>query len=192
MTVIAILIFGVIACNNSTDNKTIDNEQVIDSLVQVDSFPIENNEVNSKELYNEQVVYIDPTGIYELDNKTEEKNGDVYGYSGHIQVKKITNDKIVMTFEVNKGAPSYNSGSFVDTLTYKNNIVLYTVPEDIDSTCKITFHFDKKGVIVKEETADYNSGCGFGHTVVADGFYKRTSNKTPILTEPLTGEKFEK
>ncbi len=192
MTVITILILGVFACNNSTDKKTVDSETVIDSLVQVDSFPIEKNEVNNKELDDEQVAYIDPTGTYELDNKSEEKNGEVYGYSGYIQVKKITNDKIVMTFEVNKGAPSYNSGSFVDTLTYKNNIALYTVPDDIDSTCKITFHFDKKGVTVVEETADYNSGCGFGHAVVANGFYKRTSSKTPILTEPLTGEKLEK
>ncbi|MCO5234531.1 MAG: hypothetical protein M9888_12465 [Chitinophagales bacterium] len=192
MTIITILILGVFACKNSTDKKTVDNETIIDSMVQVDNFSIEKNEVNNEELHNEQVAYIDPTGTYKLDNKTEEKNGEVYGYSGYIQVKKITKDKIVMTFEVNKGAPSYNSGSFVDTLTYKNNIALYTVPDDIDSTCKITFHFDKKGVTVLEETADYNSGCGFGHAVVANGFYKRTSSKTPILTEPLTGEKLEK
>ncbi len=96
-----------------------------------------------------------------------------------------------MTFEVNKGAPSYNSGSFVDTLIYKNNKAIYTASE-FDTTCKITFDFDKNGVSVKEETSDYNSGCGFGHGVVADGFYKRMSGKTPILTEPLTGEKIEK
>jgi hypothetical protein len=192
LTVITILIFGVFACNNSTDKKTVDSETIIDSLVQVDSHPIEKNEVNNKELYIAEEAYIDPTGTYELDNKKEEKNGEVYGYSGYIQVKKITNDKIVMTFEVNKGAPSYNSGSFVDTLIYKNNLALHTVPDDIDSTCKITFHFAPKGVTVVEETAAYNSGCGFGHAVVADGFYKRTSSKTPILTEPLTGEKLEK
>lgn len=192
MTIITILILGVFVCNNSTDQKTVDNETIIESMVQVDSFSIEKNEGNNEELYCEQVAYIDPTGTYKLDNKTKEKNREVYGYSGYIQVKKISNDKIVMTFEVNKGAPSYNSGSFVDTLTYKNNIALYTVPDDIDSTCKITFHFDKKGVTVVEETADYNSGCGFGHAVVANGFYKRTSSKTPILTEPLTGENLEK
>jgi hypothetical protein len=135
--------------------------------------------------------YIDPTGTYQLDNKTKKKNGEIYGYSGQIQVKKIGFDKLVMTFEVNKGAPSYNSGSFVDTLDYKDNKAIYTDPES-DSTCKITFYFEKKGVTVKEETADYNAGCGFGHAVVADGFYKRTSNKTPVLTEPLTGERLEK
>lgn len=191
MTGITILILGVFACNNSIEINAVGKENVVGSLVQVDSIPIEKNEVNNEGLYNEQIANIDPTGTYELNNKTEEKSGEVYGYSGYIQVKKIANDKIVMTFEVNKGAPSYNSGSFVDTLTYKNDIALYTVPDDIDSTCKITFHFEKNGVTVTEETADYNSGCGFGHAVVADGFYNRTTNKTPILKEPLTGEKLE-
>lgn len=138
-----------------------------------------------------QTFYIDPTGTYQLDSRTKKKNGESYGYSGQIQVKKIRTDKIVMTFEVNKGAPSFNSGSFVDTLSYIDNKAIYTDPES-DSTCKITFDFGKKGITVKEETADYNSGCGFGHAVVADGFYKRISSKSPMLTEPLTGEKLEK
>jgi hypothetical protein len=138
-----------------------------------------------------QTKYIDPTGTYKLDRNTEIKNGETYGYSGQIKVKKISLEKIAMTFEFNKGAPSYNSGSFVDTLIYIDNRAVYIIPE-ADTTCKITFVFDKKRVIVKEETADYNSGCGFGHAVVADGHYKKTSNKIPILSEPLTGEKLEK
>ena len=138
-----------------------------------------------------QKTYIDPTGTYKLESRTKKKGVDIYGYAGQIQVKKLTSDKIVMTFEVNRGAPSYNSGSFVDTLTYKNNKALYTVPE-MDASCKITFDFDKKGVLVKEQTEDFNSGCGFGHAVVADGFYRKMSIRTPILTQPLTGEKLEK
>ena len=137
-----------------------------------------------------QATYIDPTGTYQLDSKTTKKDGEIYGYSGQIQVKKIGSDKIVMTFEVNKGAPSYNSGAFVDTLNYKDNRSIYTDPET-DPTCRITFDFGKKGVTVKEETTDHNFGCGFGHAVVADGFYKRISSKTPILTDPSTGEKLE-
>ena len=137
-----------------------------------------------------QKTYIDPTGAYKLDSKTKKKDGDIYGYSGRIQVKKITKNRIVMTFEVNKGAPSYNSGSFVDTLPYNDNRVIYTNSE-LDTTCKITFDFNKRGVIVKEQTEDFNSGCGFGHAVVVDGFFKKTSSKVPILIEPLTGKQIE-
>lgn len=96
-----------------------------------------------------------------------------------------------MTFGVSKGAPSYNSGSFVDTLDYQNNKAIYTDPE-LDTTCKITFEFSTKGVVVKEETADFNSGCGFGHAVVADGFYQKISSKIPVLEDFLTGKKIEK
>ena len=138
-----------------------------------------------------QKTYIDPTGTYQLDSKTEKKGGDIYGYYGQIQVKRILLEKIVMTFEFNVGAPTYNSGSFVDTLNYNNNRAIYTDPE-LDTTCKITFDFGKKGVFVKEETADFNTGCGFGNGVVAIGFYKRTSFKTPVLREPLTGKKLER
>ena len=73
-------------------------------------------------------------------------------------------------------------------MKYKNNRAIFTDPE-ADTTCKIIFDFKINGVTVKEETADYDFGCGFGHAVVADGFYKKTSAKIPILTYPLTGEK---
>ena len=136
-------------------------------------------------------IYIDPTGTYKLNSKTRTKGDDIYGYSGEIQVKKLSKIKIAMTFSVNRGAPSYNSGSFVDTLHYINNTAIYKDPEN-DSSCKITFLFSNKGVIVKEESKDFNSGCGFGHAVVASGFYKIISRKQPILTDPLTGEKIEK
>jgi hypothetical protein len=140
--------------------------------------------------FNFQSVYIDPTGTYSLVNKAIKKNGDIYGYTGGIQVKKIKTNVIAMTFGVNKGAPSYNMGLFVDTLKYLNNKAVHTSLED-DSTCKIIFDFDKNGVTVTEETADVNSGCGFGHAVAADGYYRKVSGKVPVLTDPGTGEKLK-
>lgn len=171
---ILILSFGLFACNNSADNKASDDSIQTDSENQV-----------------EEEAYIDPTGTYELNSKTEEKDGEIYGDSGRIQIKKITDDKVAMTFETNKGAPSYNSGSFIDTLEYKNNIVIYTAPEDIDASCKITFHFDEKGITVEEKTDNPDAGCGFGFGVMADGFYKQTSSDIPVLIHPLTGEELE-
>jgi len=130
-------------------------------------------------------IYIEPTGTYQLVDTTKNEDGLTYGYLGYIQVKKIAINKIVMTFEDVK-APNYNSGSFVDTLDYKNNIAVYTTPHD--STCAITFEFDEDGVTVKEKAADYNSGCAFGQGIDASGYYEITSKKTPILIQPLTGD----
>ncbi len=131
--------------------------------------------------------YIDPTGTYVINSKTTKNGNDIYGYSGQVQVKKITPKKIAMTFWVNKGAPSYNSGSFIDTMDYQNNIAVYKTP-DIDTSCLISFTFTQDGVSVKEKTADFNCGCGFGHAVVADGFFRKTSSKQPVFKNPGTGE----
>lgn len=138
--------------------------------------------------FNPKSVYIDPTGTYKLVNKAKKIGDDIYGYTGGMQVKKIAIDKIVISFGINKGAPSYNLGSFNDTLMYINNRAVYRIPEE-DSTCRIIFDFDKNGVTVTEETADVNSGCGFGHAVAADGYYRKISGKPPVLEDQATGEK---
>lgn len=124
---------------------------------------------------------IDPTGSYMLDSDTTVKDGEIYGYFGEIKVKPLSKNRIVVRLSVNKGAPSYNSGSFIDTLKYEDNKAIYT-PED-DSTCKIQFSFAVVGVTVTQEQKDPNFGCGFGHGVFADGFYKRTSMEIPVIEE---------
>jgi hypothetical protein len=134
--------------------------------------------------------YIDPTGTYNLESEYRKDGDDIYGYFGQIQVKRLTEKQILMTFMINKGAPNYNSGSFVDTLDYRIKEAIY-VDIDLDPSCKITFDFTEKGVTVKEETDNYNFGCGFGHGVVADGFFKKTSSDEPELRHPLTDEKIE-
>jgi hypothetical protein len=48
-TVTIILTFGLLSCNNSADKKTVDNETAKDSLVHIDTFYIDKNEVNSNE-----------------------------------------------------------------------------------------------------------------------------------------------
>jgi len=136
-------------------------------------------------------TYVNPTGTYKLVSKIKKQKGEIYGYSGTIQVKTLRENRIAITFMVNKGAPSYNSGSFIDTLAYNQNRAAYTNPE-LDKSCKIILNFSTDGIAVNEKTANFNSGCGFGHAVIADGYYKKTSSKTPILTDPLTGEKLKK
>jgi hypothetical protein len=120
------------------------------------------------------------TGTYEYEGKTTIKDGDTYGYFGTIQVKKFKHNKIIMTFYICKGAPSYNSGSFVDTLDVVNNIVTYTAED-----CVTTFTFSKKGIDVKEKSNDY---C-WGYGVYAHGKFRKKSNKQPVLNDPLTGKK---
>jgi hypothetical protein len=127
-------------------------------------------------------LILNPTGTYSYQGKTTKKDGDTYGYFGTIQVKKLTASKIVMTFYICEGAPGYNSGSFVDTLHFKNRKAIY-----IENDCVTTFSFTETGIDVKETS--HGSCWGFG--VVAHGHFKRKSSKQPILTETLTGKKIQ-
>ena len=126
-------------------------------------------------------TFYNPTGSYELVSKKKVKNGETYGYHGEIHIKLLDSAHIAMSFYVCKGAPGYNSGSFVDTLDYENSIVVYTT--DQDPSCRITFTFSKSGVAVDEIANNYNNGCGFGHAVVASGFYKKISSKEPEIRD---------
>jgi hypothetical protein len=127
-----------------------------------------------------QNSFINPRGTFEYVSKTVIKNGDTYGYFGTIQVKTISNNKIVMTFYICKGATSYNSGSFIDTLDYRNNMAIYK-----DEECITTFVFTNKGIDVKETS----KGDCWGANVYAHGHFRKKSSKQPILVDPLSGEK---
>ncbi len=87
-----------------------------------------------------------------------------------------------MTFYICKGAKSYNSGSFVDTLYYINNIAVHK-----DESCITTFTFSTKGINVKE-TSDRS--C-WGQGVYAHGYFRRKSSKQPVLYDPLTEQKIK-
>ncbi|MES2430755.1 MAG: hypothetical protein V4556_07435 [Bacteroidota bacterium] len=136
-------------------------------------------------LYYDSIIkiwtsFINPTGSYKLDSETTVKDGDTYGYFGEAKIKLLDSSKIAVSLFVCKGALSYNSGSFIDTLKYLNNKAIYRAP-DYDTSCKIIFTFSNKGVIVEQYQSDINFGCGFGHAVFADGFYKKTSVKIPVI-----------
>lgn len=127
---------------------------------------------------------INPTGIYEYSGNTYTKNGDTYGYFGTIKVLQLEANKVLVNFYVCKGAPSYNSGSFIDTLTYINNQVVYRGDTTMaELTCKLNFKFTSKGIYA-ELFSDYpNTACGFGHAVDAQGFYKKQKGKVPTKDE---------
>jgi hypothetical protein len=131
--------------------------------------------------------YINPTGTYGLISKAKVSHGETYGRTGDIQVKALSRNKIVVVLGVNIGAPSYNSGALSDTLTYKDNSCIYK-GDEWDTSCRITFRFSRQGIIVIQKQNDLNDGCGFGHGVFADGFYKKESSKVPVLRDPQTGE----
>lgn len=131
---------------------------------------------------------IDPTGTYKLVSHTKFRNGDTYGRFGEIRVKKLKDDKIVLSLNVCRGAPSYNVGLVDDTLKIKNNhsVLKCNMPQ-IDQKGELHFYFSKGGIEVKEKHLKYDEFCAFGHAVHADGFYKLQSRKNSKMGKFVKG-----
>ena len=126
---------------------------------------------------------IDPTGTYKLDSKLRKIGQETYGNGGEIRVNMLNDSTIVVGFYFQNGAPSYNMGFFYDTLEYRNSKAIYRCDDD-DSTCALTLTFTKDAVVSNEKTQDYNWGCGFGHGVVANGYFRKVSSSMPIKLDP--------
>jgi len=133
-----------------------------------------------------QTKTLKPTGVYEYSGKTIKKDGETYGYFGTIKVLCLDTNKILVSFFICKGAPSYNSGSFVDTLQYSNSQAIYVGDTAMaETTCRLTFNFTPKGINAELFSNYPNSACGFGHAVDAQGFYKKIKGKIPTKEEIL-------
>lgn len=135
--------------------------------------------------YSASQYAVQATGTYSFNDDTVRKNDEIYGYYGSIRVKEIAGKRVVVHLFICKGAPSYNSGSFTDTLDLYNNTAVYTT--EYDPSCKMVFRFYKRGIMVEQYAENINFACGFGHAVDAQGFYRRKSAKVPADSE-LTEE----
>jgi len=127
------------------------------------------------------ILAFNPTGTYKLNKKTYIRHGDTYGYKGSIRVKLINPGRIAVSLYICIGAPSYNSGTLVDTLLYRHHRAVYH--HEDDTSCRITFYFTDKGVTVNQIRPNLYSGCGFGIAVFADGYYKKMSGRVPVIKD---------
>jgi len=134
-------------------------------------------------------VFVNPTGTYIFrDEIAREDTGITLDYKNEIRALLLDSNTVVISFFFCEGPPAYNHGYFLDTLGYRNNIAVYTCPEE-DTTCILTLTFSKDQVVSYEKTADYNWGCGFGHGVVANGTFDKTSSAPPDMRELLMNDK---
>lgn len=136
-------------------------------------------------LFSQRFSDINPTGTYKLNPNLDLEADTINDSFGQIQILPLYFDQVVLSFYINRGHPSYNSGDFLDTLNIIHNQIIYFNKRD--SNCVITFLFDNEGVLINEKT-DYNTGsCGFGYGVRAKGYFKKISTNPPKLIDPLTG-----
>ncbi len=127
-------------------------------------------------------VSIDPTGTYETKQNVDNKGNDL-GNQGFLSVKYLGNSKIKIQLEYYGRNTKYgpNMGQMDEVLELIGNKAIYASKEY--GYCKIEFTFDSKGVKVEMigESSDFS--CGFGVGVYVDGYYYKTSSKSPKFRE---------
>jgi hypothetical protein len=138
--------------------------------------------------YCQKNSFLNPTGSYEFNGKTVKKGGETFGYFGNAKVLLLDSQRIVVKFYICKGAPSYNSGSFLDTLAYERNSAVYRGDVEVDSTCRLSFKFFPTKMFVKLYSVNPNFACGFGHAVDAYGYFRRVSNRPPSSADLVIEE----
>jgi hypothetical protein len=123
--------------------------------------------------------WLDPTGTYLLKGIVERNR--IMGHSGELRVKLLDPSHIAFCFYINRGYPGYESGAFLDTLLYHDNLASYTPARDRD--CRIIFCFGYKSVEVRQTYSDPHSGCGFAKGIMASAFFRKRSAENPIIQD---------
>jgi len=122
---------------------------------------------------------VDPTGTYIL--KGDVKKNEILGHSGELRAKLLGPKQVAVSFYISKGFPGYESGSFVDTLAFEDNIARYIPPSDRD--CIILFSFGDKSVEIEQVYRDPHCSCGFGKDIMVSAFFDKRSDEPPIIQD---------
>jgi hypothetical protein len=123
--------------------------------------------------------FADPTGTYIL--KGTIKKNRIIGHSGEIRVKLLQEGKIALCFFINAGYPGYESGSFLDTLSYNDDRAVYK--PTLDPGCSILFCFNNHDVEIVQLYSDPDSKCGFGMGVMISAVFQKYSEDIPIIQD---------
>jgi hypothetical protein len=85
-------------------------------------------------------------------------------------------EKVRFQLELQRGAPSYNSGEIEGELVLSGDGGIFRDRNE-SGLCEIAFKFHSKRVDLKQ--SGDGAGCQFGHGVVAEGTLSLKSRKKP-------------
>ncbi len=122
------------------------------------------------------------------------KYGGTYSYGSNVEKGRIgtiyiypeTDSTILFYIDLNRGAPSYNTGYLYGRVIIKNdNGTFYTKIDPAENGCKLIFKFSRSKLTI--QSIEVN--CGFGGLVYADGEFKKISKKPLDYFEDVEGKK---
>lgn len=98
-------------------------------------------------------------------------NGEV---GGALYIHPYSDSEVLIYLEVNRGAPSYNSGSLYTTIKWGENGAILEDYED-GMECRLDFFKEDDRITINTIAGQ----CGFGYGVNAEGTYYKESDKVP-------------
>lgn len=96
------------------------------------------------------------------------------GPTGTVHIYPVTRNSAIFYLEVNRGAPSYNSGRLLGEIVIEDGKATYT---SSDAGCVLNFNFSGDELTVAAD--EKKDQCGFGHAVYPDHTYKRSNGNIP-------------
>ncbi len=117
-------------------------------------------------------------GSYLLNDQPEAKAAGSGGPFGKLIVSEPSNNKCLFHLRYSTGGPANNLGLVKDSLMVYGNKTFYKTMDD--TSCRVVFEFNEKGVTVTQESTAGSFACGFGRNVHVGGFYTRI----PVVSLP--------
>ncbi len=110
------------------------------------------------------------------------------GSMGNISIYPETDTTILFYVELNRGAPSYNSGTLYGRVMIRNGKgTFYTESPYSDDGCKWNFDFATNTLTIR--TIDEQYACGFGNAVFIDGIFNKQATKAIDYFKDMEGTK---
>lgn len=124
------------------------------------------------------------TGTYVFGDQEDPDRG-----GGYLVIEQLEDQQLKFQLDLNRGAPSFNSGFASGTIRLEGNKAAWTtteyqVMEGEGEGCTISFVFEGDQVILTQEGSPFE--CGFGHAVFAHGAYDK-QNDQPIFRKDGEG-----
>jgi hypothetical protein len=95
---------------------------------------------------------------------------------------------ILFYLDLNAGPPSLSMGSLIGKVKIKKEKGLFLSSNvGAEDSCKFSLEFKNNKLLINTVNSQYN--CGFGHRVIADGVFKRKTNKNPLYFINQEGNK---
>ena len=113
-------------------------------------------------------------GVYEFGFESESSGG------AQIIISSENNSSFLFFLSVNRGAPSYNSGSLYGRMNIEDRTAVFE-----KENCEWTAHFSESSVQISTVSDQYE--CGFGHGVIVDGTYRKKTGDPPLYFENYGG-----